>query len=269
MMKNKLFAKYIKEKREDDHAKLSASGSERWLGCPGCINECERQGAKSVDNEASIRGTNTHTLLQVILDNIDWRRMLATKDGVAFKKLIAWDEEMEKCALMAANWVLAEKARMERKSGSPVQMLVEQKVHLDGVGYGTSDVILYQPFGLLHVIDYKNGKKAVEPENNTQGAYYGHAAADLFNWEFTDLAITIIQPNASNRRGPIRTWKASMDDLEKMGLRLKRGAIATRKPNAPLVKNDAWCFFCPARQRCPLHVERRTEKLLERFKAGA
>lgn len=259
----KLFSKYIKEKRSDDHAVLSASGSERWLGCPGSIRLSD--GIPSVDSQAGIRGTNTHTLLQFILENVKWKDLLATPEGVKFRVKIEYDAAMLANALFAAKYVWKEKARMELISGRPVQLMTEKKLELKGVGFGTSDIILWQPYGELHVMDYKNGVKEVEPEGNTQGLYYAHAAADLLNWEFTKLKITIIQPNAPHKSGHVRTWNASWNDLERGGLLLKRGAIATKKPNAPLVKNDGWCWFCPARQKCPAQMEGRELKLMERF----
>lgn len=254
----------MKEKKSSDHAILSASGSERWLSCPGSVKLSE--GIPSVESDAGIRGTNTHTLLQFILENGKWEKLLKTREGKHFLKSIEYDGSMLSNALFAAKYVWSEKDRMEHKYGCEVQLMVEKKVELKGVGFGTSDIILYHPYGLLHVMDYKNGVKAVEPENNTQGLYYASAAADLFNWEFSDIHITIIQPNASHKKGAIRTWKTDEENLQRAYLRLQRGALATKKQDAPLVKQDDYCWFCPARQVCPLQMEVKDMKLLKKYK---
>jgi hypothetical protein len=260
----KLFAKYMKEKEPDEaHAKLSASGSERWLGCPGSIRLSE--GIPSVENPAGIRGTHTHTLLQFILENMKWKELLETREGTNFKLFISYDAAMLANALFAAQFVWKEKAWMELISGREVELYTEKKVELEGVGFGTSDIILFQPYGLLHVMDYKNGVKVVESVGNTQGLYYLHAAADELHWEFSRLKITIIQPNAPHKSGHIRTWDVSEEELTRAGVLLRKGAKATRKPNAPLVKNDSWCWFCPARPKCPLQLEVKNAKLMDRF----
>jgi hypothetical protein len=258
-----LFARYIKEKKESDHAKLSASGSERWLGCPGSVRMS--LGIPSVDGVAGIMGTNTHTLLQFILENTRWRYLLSTTEGEKFLAKIEYDRAMLNNALFAAKFVWEEKAKIEWQSGRKVELFTERKVELSGVGFGTSDVILFQPYGVLHVMDYKNGTKTVEPEGNTQGLYYTAATADEVGWEFSRAKITIIQPNAPHSRGHVRTWNATHEDIERGALILRRGAKATKKKDAPLVKNDSWCWFCPARQVCPLQMDIKQKKLLDRF----
>lgn len=257
-LRDNLFSKYTLKKLSSDHAKLSASGSERWLGCPGSIRMSE--GITSVDSDASVRGTNTHTLLQFILENPKWQILLGTLEGEEFLRLIDYDSAMLSNALFAAKYVWKEMSKL-----SHISLLTEKKLELEGVGFGTSDIILHQRYGVLHVMDYKNGVKAVEPKGNTQGLYYMYAAADLVGWEFSQLKITIIQPNAPHKLGQIRTWEVSEKELHRAGLILKRGAIATRKPNAPLVKNDSWCWFCPARQKCPLQMSTKEQKLYARF----
>lgn len=256
---NNLFSRYMKEKRSSDHATLSASGSERWLGCPGSVRLSE--GIPSVDSAASVRGTNTHTLLQFILENHKWFDLLESQEGVGFLNSIGYDSAMRADALFAAQYV-----SNEMNNNYKLQLYTEKKMKLEGVGFGTSDIILHQPYGVLHVMDYKNGTKAVEPEGNTQGLYYAYAAADLFKWEFSQVKITIIQPNAPHKRGHIRTWDVSEEELHQAGSMLKRGALATKKKDAPLVKRDSYCWFCPAREsKCPLHQEIKQQKLLARF----
>lgn len=263
----KLFARYIKEpeKKEDAHAKLSASGSERWLGCPGSIRMST--GIEEKDNEHSIRGTHTHTLLQFILENYaSYALLLSHRESKAFKDHIAFDGAMFANAKMAAEYVMGEKRKLELLSGKPVRLYVEQKVELEDVGFGTADTILYQPFGTLHIMDYKNGRSKVEAEENTQGLYYACAAADLVGWDIARFKFTIIQPNAPHPRGSIRTWEASPKRLEQAHIRFKEGARATRRADAPLVADPKWCWFCLARPICPKQMEVKERKVSELFK---
>jgi len=260
-----LFKRYMKEKDvAKDHAVLSASGSERWLGCPGSIRESK--GVVTVDGEWSIAGTHAHTLLQFILENpSDWKQLLSSKESEAFKKFISFSKEQLHSVLVAVVFVWDEQDRMQRAAKRRPALLVEQKVELKDVGFGTADIILFQLFGVLHVMDYKNGRSVVEPEDNTQALYYAHAVADKYGWDFREIWITIIQPNATHKRGPIRTWKTSMDRLEKEGKRFLIGAKRTRDPKAPLVTNEKWCWFCPARPTCPEQLKVKTKTIMSRF----
>lgn len=259
----KIFKKYMKVKDPDKaHAKLSASGSERWLHCPGSVELSEKAPA-SQDSEWSIAGTHAHTLLEFLLTESE--SLLSRPEAKEFKKFIGYSPEQHTAVQVAIDFVKAEKLRMFKETGVWPTLLVEQKVELEGVGFGTSDIILFQPFGVLHVMDYKNGQSAVEPENNTQGLYYAHAAADLYGWDFSEVWITIIQPNAAHKRGPIRTWKTTIKNLEKAGKRFRMGARATKKPNAELVMDSKWCWFCPAKFICPKQLGKAQVKIMDRF----
>jgi hypothetical protein len=256
------FSRYMKEKEPGKgHAALSASGSERWLGCPGSVNLCKD--LPQVDNEYSITGTKAHTLLQFILENYrgHWE-LLHSQAAKDFRAFIDYSDDQYRAVLVAVKFV---REQQQRTLGPFGETHIEKKVHLKGVGFGTADIILYQPFGVLHVMDYKNGRSVVEPEENTQGLYYAYAAADLCGWDFSEVWITIIQPNAPHRKGPIRTWKTSEKRLEKAGMMFRVGAKKARQPNAPLVTNDKWCWWCPARQVCPEQMKGKHERIAERF----
>lgn len=262
----KFFKRYMKvPDKNKAHAVLSASGSERWLNCPGSIRESE--GVASVDGEWSVRGTQAHTLLQFILENPEhWRHLLAFPEAQSFLRFIDYSGEQRDAVRLAAHFVWAERDRMHKQTGVKPTLMVEQKLELEGVGFGTADIVLYQPFDVLHVIDYKNGRGVVEAEENTQGLYYAYAAADKFGWDFSDVWITIIQPNANHKRGPIRTWKTTPKRLEEAGHRFRHGAARTRLPNAPLVVDSKHCWFCPARQKCPAQMKLKTGAIMHRFK---
>lgn len=260
-----LFKCYMKVKSpKKAHAVLSASGSERWLGCPASVSLSV--GQPNEDNEYGIAGTNAHTLLQFILENENWKKLLASPDARAFKKFIDYSQDQLDAVLQAVHFIQSEYKRMHQTTGLEPEMHVEQKVHLKGVGFGTSDVMLYQPFGLLHVIDYKNGKYKVTPEDNTQGLYYGVAAADKFGWDFREIWITIIQPNGGGES--IKTWKTTPERLEKAKLMFLRGAARTKMKNPPVIPNHKYCWFCPARPVCPAQMKEKETKMVSRFNRG-
>ncbi len=138
----KLFAAYIKKKETDttpQHAVLSASGSERWLSCPGSVRLS--RGIKTVDNEWSIAGTHAHTLLQFILENPHYETLLKKPQAREFKEFIGYSDEQLRSVEVASDFVAQEYSRMDKEVGRPPTLLVEQKVELKGVGFGTADII--------------------------------------------------------------------------------------------------------------------------------
>lgn len=256
------FYKYMKVKSEKDaHAVLSASGSERWLGCPASISLSH--GRQKVEHPSAQVGTNAHTLLQFILENDDWAWLLVQPEAAKFKKHIEYSHAQLKSVLVAVKFILDERTRMKKLTGHTPEMYVEKKVKLEGVGFGTPDTVLWQPYGLLHVMDYKNGKSPVSPANNTQGLYYGVAVADSVGWDFKEMRITILQPNAPGKA--IKTWATTPERLEKAKLMLTRGAALTRVKKPAVVPHYKYCWFCPARPVCPAHVKQKQEKIMSRF----
>jgi hypothetical protein len=253
-----LFKRYMIEKDPDKaHATLSASGAERWMNCPQSVRLS--QGIKTVDSEYSIAGTHAHTLLQFILENENWQDLLSVKEANAFKKHITFSDDQLRSVMVAVKYIEGLKRKYPK-----AEVHAEKKVELKGVGFGTSDVIMFQMFGILHVMDYKNGQSAVEAKENLQMLYYSHAAADLFGWDFHEAWMTIIQPNANHREGPIRTWMTTSERLEDAGHEFRKGAHRTTKKDASLVPGK-WCWFCPAKNKCPVQMKDRETKILSRF----
>ena len=107
----------------------------------------------------------------------------------------------------------------------------------------------------LHVVDYKHGKGIpVDAEDNPQIVYY---ALGLFfamtkgnEKRFTDVELTIIQPRAPHKDGPVRTWYISVEELMAWGKALK-GKIDKIAENNTLLVAGTWCRFCPSMGDCP------------------
>lgn len=263
-----VFKRYmIVPDKDKAHAKLSASGSERWMNCLGSVRESE--GYDQDDTDAGIRGTNTHTLIQFIHENKNWAELLRSKKSRRFKQFLGFDEEMLRNAMFAVDFVKDEVKRLYAEHGNRPDVYIEKKVKLQGVGYGTSDTIIFQHFGLLHVIDYKNGRFKVSPIENSQGLYYAVAAADLVGWDFSHVRITIVQPNAAGEP-KIRSWDTTPERLKRARFEFRERAKLTRDPEAPLVPNSKYCWFCPANPKnggkCSALREQMEAKVINRFK---
>lgn len=265
-MKN-VFTKYMRTKSEDKaHSLYSASSMERTLGCPGSISLIKKA-PKAKDNVHSVRGTNTHTLIEFIIK--EGEHHLYTSDAKEFKEFIQYDDQMHISAKVAVLFLKEEYARWVDRVGHKPKVLIEQKLPLNDLLKedcgGTADMIMYQYFGDLHVIDYKNGKSIVEPRQNKQGMTYALGALEKFGWDFKSVTITIIQPNARHEVGPIRSWVIGLDRMEAFKEELIRGIALTKKKDAPLNEDPKWCWFCPAKDICPVQMDKKRNKVLTKF----
>jgi hypothetical protein len=78
------------------------------------------------------------------------------------------------------------------------KLLVERRVYLDKLdpfeAFGTVDVAIVEPFGTLHIIDYKDGFEWVGHIDNTQMIYYALGICYEEGFDFGEVKTTIYQP---------------------------------------------------------------------------
>lgn len=141
------------------------------------------------------------------------------------------------------------------------EMLVEERVELDGVitpdpdpvikvAFGTVDVAIIEPFGCLHIIDFKYGKKHVPHEDNSQMLYYALGLAHKLGYDFDEIKTTIYQPRSVTKKHPARTASYKVADLLKWKDTFTRGIRECNKAKPKFEAGDH-CFFCPAKIQCP------------------
>jgi len=149
---------------------------------------------------------------------------------------------------VAFDFILEERAKL-----SGCELLIEEKVDcsfIDPELTGSLDVALVQPFGLLHVMDYKHGAGiSVDPVKNTQLLIYAIGIAEKYGWDFEDVRLTIIQPRARDCGG-IKHWDLSIDELKAWVPIFDKGIKRTKALNAKPFAGD-WCKYCRASVDCP------------------
>jgi hypothetical protein len=224
------------------HATYSASGSERWLKCPGSIKLTEKA-PPQVDNDYSKEGTQAHACLEYMLKN--------RANPQAARKFLLKNNPSE----MVGNvdYVFGEIMDMlEDYSGA--DLLCETKVNFSFIEkdqFGTLDVSIVQMFGTLTVIDFKYGAGiAVDVEDNSQMIYYAVCIAEEYGWDFEKVQLVIMQPRAEHSGGPIRRQVMSIEKLKEWVDVFKKGVAETKNPNAKFVHGDH-CRWCPAKTICP------------------
>lgn len=220
------------------HSHIGASSMERWATCPGSIRMS--RGLKSVESKYAAEGTAAHDLAKMILDcELAGQPFAYDQDGI--------DPEMLEPVMVYVKEVLSD------AKGNDV--LIEERCDLSQVHpglFGTCDNITFvKAAKLLKVRDYKHGSGIpVEVKGNKQLRYYGLAALLSTDFPCEVVELTIVQPRVNHPQGPIRSERISSLELLEFAEELKNAALATERPDAPVVPGDH-CRFCPAAGICP------------------
>ena len=235
-----------KQLPNEDHAKYSASGSKRWISCPGSI--ALSAGMPDTENKYSTEGTLAHECLEKILgayiDDIP-----STKN---FSNILydSYTPEMIGNAEIALNWIMKRAERIGPDAVIHSERKVDASPFTCADQFGTLDCAIFEEFGELNIIDYKYGKGIpVDPDNNPQLIYYALAVCYEYDFNFSKVNLVIIQPRAEHEKGPIREWSISIKELKKWASVFKTSVVKCEKGCTDLNAGE-WCRFCKGAPKC-------------------
>lgn len=224
------------------HAKLSASGSHRWLNCPGSIKA--EEGIPDGGSIHALEGTRAHNLADLCFE----------KDCFADAFL---GEEMDGGIIDAemvehVNGYISYVREMCRGADS-----LESEQRLDfsrwvPEGFGTSDIVAVKGSQLI-IIDLKYGKGVeVSAEDNPQLMLYALGAIDEYDWLGIDsVLMCIYQPRKNN----VSEVEMSLGDLLKWAQWVKAQAQIAVQDDAPRNPGEKQCQWCKAKATCPALFE--------------
>lgn len=235
------------------HAKLSASGAERWVTCPGSVALSE--GIADRDNVYSREGTLAHEVLEHILKTELAENSVTTADVTVHDRLISTpgvNPEMVAHCWKTADFILG----LQRRTPG-AELLVEKKVSLGFIDpdmWGTYDGAVVELFGTLHVVDFKYGAgHVVSPIENLQEIFYGLGLAHRYDWNFQRVRLWIIQPRVQGFDGPAY-WDISIQELRRY-VEFFRRAVQRVKEEPTTYVEGRHCYYCRGESKCPLKVE--------------
>jgi hypothetical protein len=252
------------------HATLSASGSERWINCPGSVSA-----SKDYPRTTTVyadEGTIAHEIADRVLKSKALIKSAEKYQGVSLERLeisvpsfnpdFTIPAEMVNYVQEYVDYVLSfETAETIRFNEKRVDYS-----HYVPNGFGTCDAAIYNPKEkTLHIFDLKYGKGVeVYAEKNTQAMLY----AIGFLKHLTDtgvkvsgvkhVVIHICQP----RREHFDSWKLTTNKLNKFAIFASTRAAEALKDNAPLIPGDKQCQFCPVKPDC-IALKNLAEKALQ------
>lgn len=236
------------------HSKLGASSAKRWINCPGSVDLISKCPPLPTSPYAA-EGTAAHALCERVLKNNPGPNAFwyikREHEVEGFPKEFKITEEMAEHAQEYVDYV---RNHVNELKG---ELLIEHRFHLKHIHpdfFGTCDAVVLQPFGELHVFDFKYGAGvAVEAEDNEQMQFYALGALEL--GDFTKVVLHVCQPRAEHKEGRFRKWETTPGALVEFGKFLRAKAIETQKPDAPFNPGD-YCRWCAGAAVCPAIAKR-------------
>ncbi len=232
------------------HAKLSPSGSERWMNCPASIRM--EEGLPDTSSVYAEEGTAAHEVAAICLEK---ELPASSQLGKVFNKCevqsegFKCDEEMADAVQQYIDHVNTFKGDAFFEKQVCVKPWVDE-------GFGHADVIKIYACDLdplvVTVIDLKYGKGVmVEAQDNSQAGIYGLGVyndyKDLFDFDDdTVFQLVIVMP----RKDHITQWNLTLKELLEFGDRVKLAAKECENPEAAFDPGPKTCQWCKAKTTC-------------------
>lgn len=253
------------------HAKFSASGSSRWLNCPGSIRIAEMS-PKQQSSVFAMQGTAAHDLAEkCLMGNL--RTAASYKGAYAmvqangavshFRPNADVKPDAPNVFLIDDNMIEAVDVYLElihelRTEHPDAEEFIEARLDLSFIRpnmFGTGDYILADwTERVLYVVDYKHGQGVpVEVENNSQLKYYGVGGAHRVGGYdgYDRIVLIVVQPRCPHEDGPVRRWETTPAALRMFEQELAQGVDRAGEDDA-MLSAGKHCKFCPgAGTTCP------------------
>lgn len=241
-----------------NHALLAPSASSRWLRCPASVIWTSRA-PRGESSAFAQEGTWAHALAE--------RYLRAGIDGTPDSEVRFTDEEVT--AIVAAgldpdDFVPPVLEYVNYVRSIPGMLLVEQELDLEQItgekgAKGTSDAVVIDESGELHIIDLKYGRgEQVEADHNSQLAIYAGAALAAFGF-MADLKIVnlhIVQPRLDHAvvwTAPLDVFEPFLEDIRKgaaKALRLFEAVGDGAPAESEYHPGPVACRWCSFRGQC-------------------
>ena len=241
------------------HARLSASGSHRWLACPGSIL-LEESYPEDVVSEFAEYGTAGHQLAQLCLEK---ERPATLFEGQVFNESENFPEGFTVDTEMAdAVQTYLDYCNSLGGGETHIEKRVDFSLYVEE-GFGTADFINIKR-DAIHVVDLKMGKGVkVNAEWNTQGMLYALGVVWGTKLKDNDLVhIVIVQPRLDH----ISEWSITVSHLLGWGADHVRPRAEQAWLGEPIFNpGESQCRFCKAKPTCKALAEHSLQTAMDTF----
>lgn len=232
--------------RKREHAKLSASGAERWLNCPKSVGL--EEGLPDPSTIYSKEGTQMHETAEYVLEKIlcnDWSAYNTLEDEYIREYIDYCLDVYDAKRLVYRDAIAMIETRVDYSAWVPE-------------GFGTADFIAVGGSS-IDVIDFKYGKGIpVSAVGNPQMRLYGLGALWMFDfiYNFELVRLHVIQP----RIGNVSVEQLKKRELLHWGESIKDRARIAFKGGGEF-NPGTWCRWCKVRSTCKARTSQMLSKL--------
>jgi len=219
------------------HAKLSPSGSSRWLSCTASVKVCEQY--ERTTNAQADWGTEVHDISERMLKGQSWK---------------CSDPEKVTCAEQYVQYC---KELITKNS----EQFIETEYTLEFIQlgmFGTGDFATFdKDTNHLDIVDLKTGHNLIGAEENTQLMLYALGCInelDVFGYYPKTVTLHIVQ----TRAGHMDSWTTNMKRLNDFRHFATEQAVKIETGKTSFNPNDKACKWCPHQGECVAlkeHVE--------------
>lgn len=235
---------------DSGHSILGASGSSRWLACPGSVGLIRAHGLESEESAHARLGTAAHKLADMCLsDGTEaWEKTGHVIDGFAVG---FGDERIDPNAVQVYLDYCRDLA--ERADWCASEFRIGLTYKPSPYFFGTADFVAVAG-SETHVVDFKFGEGiGVSPVNNPQMLYYAWGLVQERALERSKddlLYLTIVQPRYARGSGEPETWVTTIGFLTQWAETVLLPGMERALSSDELADGEH-CRFCPAKLVCP------------------
>ena len=253
--------KHKDERSDQKHSVYGPSGSKRWMNCPASIQmENEMEKPPEVYNFPAEEGTAAHELGEYCLTN---EVQASDCIGKVFNEFEV-DQEMANQTQKYIDYV---DGQCTWDSTLGIEMRVHM-MHIEETMFGTADAVIFSPDS-IEVIDLKYGRGiVVEADNNSQLMLYAigvlaylYSVKDITYSPDQQVQLTIVQPRAPHKDGPIRTYTVTVSQLKDFQRLVKRAVELSKEEMPPFGPSENGCRWCRAAPVCTEYAKYNLEQL--------
>ncbi|EQC0525431.1 DUF2800 domain-containing protein [Listeria monocytogenes] len=239
------------------HAKLSASGSSRWLNCTPSIALEAKFPEQRNGGVFAQEGTLAHSFAELLLQkfNGDVAKAEYARKLNRLKKNSLYDASMIDHVEVYTTIVI-EKFQEAHAADKNAVLSIEQQLDYSEYargGFGTGDAVIVGN-GVVEIIDLKYGKGVpVSAKENSQLMLYGLGAYNAFelDYDLHTVRMTIVQP----RLDDVTEFEMEVSDLLDWAENVVKPAALLADAGKGELNPGPWCKFCRARSICKARAE--------------
>ena len=229
-----------------NHAYLPPSGAADWVAC-AAWPKMQQLHPEEGDSEASAAGTAAHWAgAEMIQGNVVAEGQITPAGTVLDQEMI---DSAQVWSLDVANTLARGTTRPVAGSTFGLEQRLAPAFHEQN--WGTWDTWYWDTNAvILHGWEFKNGHGIVEVWQNWQLINYTALVAHRLKLpDETRVCLTVVQPRAFHRDGPVRRWHTTIGELRPFFHRLEMAAEDATAPN-PTARPSPACTYCSGRHAC-------------------